>query len=1291
MTTYREVQKQVQFIMLKNNKLNRIPLNSDKETLKKYIEKNKNIEVQVKGGEINGVKYYIDNHGSYIFKTQHMPNELFTIEERTKYVKDFISDVLEDLKLKEDRYYYQMDFYYGNNVAPAYGELLDTYTNWSMPEEGYSGNSLIEERKVDFTISLRKVPNGMGGGVFTNVYSEADIKRKRCIIYNKAVTMCPVVASYHGLRYALNKSDGQSLSNHMDKYLTEQAALICEKVKHNPLKTWTFQDLNKLADYYTKLESKDVRIVVIDSNAAMLYDTSGMYNIGTEEDIRIYLLHFEEHFHLVWNPQGMKSNKYFCKPCHVYSDSRSAHNCYTSVCTICDEKIHNRNPKCPKCEKKPCINCEHECFKTKRIYNPKYWCLTCDKPITSPAKCNSCNLKMCNKHEHECENTTTTCDNCHVLIKCFNHDCEKRVCPCCKKEVYLEKHCCYIQKTKLKSHVKTVLYYDIECAQDENGVHYPVLVCVKFKNEELVFNNVTEFCTYLFSIKEPITIVAHNQRGYDGYFILEYLLAHDHKPVIIMQGSKLMYMKVGKLYRFVDSYSHIPIPLRDFAATFNLQSTKGDFPYKLISRNYNSEEHEWIQNMPHIKYYQCYKDETIDEYVKYLTDGTITPLIYAAGILEGVYTDQFHYLPDEHNVIIDDYYRKSDIELIKWYHESLNSSTKWNYHDEILSYCKQDVSILEQGMESMREITKDTLDSDPLSYVTLASHCHSVYTSLFMPESSIPINLDDFNLHYKRSYKANSWLLYIEKELGYSIHREYKVSKNIVVDGYDPKTKTAYEFNGCFWHGCAQCYPKGVNSVNHTSYAALYDKTKKKEIALKKLCKVDSIWEHSFDALKKSGFQYPEPSPESLPLAAKDSMFGGRTEPFIATNSPGEKIQYVDFTSLYPYIQQTKEYPTGRSGRNENVNSKTVWNPDWFGFAKIKIIPPTDLLYPVLPHSGDKLYFDLYPKIGTWATPEINKAIEMGYVIDKIYSLQLYESRRTDLFVEYVDFWMKIKDESSGWPTNDPDERIKYVESKHADGIKIDPDKIKKNKGLRSISKLFLNSLWGKFGQNLDTVETHFVKTKEEYFSLISNNRRHRVDNVNDKTVIIKLSAKEIPTYKTSLCVAVFTTAHARLHLYKSIEDACKLPNAKIYYCDTDSMFISADTEMPTSQKVGDLKNELQELGPDAYIDQFITLGAKTYGYTIRYTGQDGFKHISTNMKSKGVHNPKYGMNELLKVLNQKDATISNIPSMTFKKNYKGETMTTVYGTKTIGNTLNKREFNPDDVTSMSVPYNYKT
>ena len=62
------------------------------------------------------------------------------------------------------------------------------------------------------------------------------------------------------------------------------------------------------------------------------------------------------------------------------------------------------------------------------------------------------------------------------------------------------------------------------------------------------------------------------------------------------------------------------------------------------------------------------------------------------------------------------------------------------------------------------------------------------------------------------SYAACQWIEAIAEQTGRHIHhalcghggeRQFSVeSGKCKVDGYEPITKTVYEFNGCKWHGC---------------------------------------------------------------------------------------------------------------------------------------------------------------------------------------------------------------------------------------------------------------------------------------------------------------------------------------------------------------------------------------------------------------------------------------------------------------------------------------------------------
>ena len=114
------------------------------------------------------------------------------------------------------------------------------------------------------------------------------------------------------------------------------------------------------------------------------------------------------------------------------------------------------------------------------------------------------------------------------------------------------------------------------------------------------------FCKWLISKQhKDVTAIAHNARGYDSYFIYDYLINNSHTPdPVISSGSKIMYMKVptdGLNIRLLDSLNFLPMPLAQLPKSFGLKELKkGFFPHF-----YNTTEHQndILLNLPDVKYY----------------------------------------------------------------------------------------------------------------------------------------------------------------------------------------------------------------------------------------------------------------------------------------------------------------------------------------------------------------------------------------------------------------------------------------------------------------------------------------------------------------------------------------------------------------------------------------------------------------------------------------------------------------------------------------------------------------
>lgn len=86
--------------------------------------------------------------------------------------------------------------------------------------------------------------------------------------------------------------------------------------------------------------------------------------------------------------------------------------------------------------------------------------------------------------------------------------------------------------------------------------------------------------------------------------------------------------------------------------------------------------------------------------------------------------------------------------------------------------------------------------------------------------------------------------------------------------------------------------------------------------------------------------------------------------------------------------------------------------------------------------------------------------------IQYIYEVWHFPQTCKGLCKEYVNTWLEIKQEASGWPLwvgDDEEKRRQYID-KH-DGILMEYNKMEKNPELRDVAKMVLTSMLEKFGQ----------------------------------------------------------------------------------------------------------------------------------------------------------------------------------------------------------------------------------
>lgn len=461
------------------------------------------------------------------------------------------------------------------------------------------------------------------------------------------------------------------------------------------------------------------------------------------------------------------------------------------------------------------------------------------------------------------------------------------------------------------------------------------------------------------------------------------------------------------------------------------------------------------------------------------------------------------------------------------------------------------------------------------------------------------------------------------------------------------------------------------------------------------------------------------------PLNPRDAFFGGRTNAVKLHHhvDDDEKIHYQDVTSLYPWVNKYATYPVKHPQILTGITHTDITS--YFELAQVTILPPHELYHPVLPfRHGGKLTFPLCrtcvqnemgkPLLerssrcahsssqrqltGTWCTPELCEAVRQRYFIITIHEVWHFppKQRKTGLFADYVNTSLKIKTESSGYPSwaNTPDKKAQYVSTyQQHEVIALDPDKIEKNPGRKTGGKLMLNSFWGKFSENTRKSKTSTVRDPAHLFEILGN-PTITVTNLRIYTpecleVVYNDTEDEyVDNGKINIFVAAFTTCYARLKLYEYLNTLQK----QVLYFDTDSVIYTCKPSQPKLTN-GDYLGELtDELGRDDYIVDFTSGGPKNYGYQTHQGKTEckvrGFT-LSSVRGSRQLNYPILQQNVLDEITNPLDdrRTIDVMNPHFFTHNPATKELKVIPRNKVYGLVFDKRVIDPD--TFQSYPYGY--
>ena len=799
-------------------------------------------------------------------------------------------------------------------------------------------------------------------------------------------------------------------------------------------------------------------------------------------------------YHLkVENGRSGCSTYFKCPTCDIVvarqNKDRSLHQCYTSRCEQCNKMVttdhlcYNRNADPEDTSKFKYIFFDFEarqdkqfsCAQGYRSMNHDLDCAVCSS-FTSLCincrRCSNCNDNKCGASEHIVNyvNIQTVCEKCV-------HDPSPISTSVCANCGSLCTQC-------LEGHTA-------DCSDNKCG------------QREIIFagdDTIVKFCNWVFTKQhQGAKAFSHNGKGYDNHFIMPHMLEAGEVMTAIYNGSKIISMSKDKI-TFVDSSNFFMMPLAALPKAFGLKedTSKLAFPH-------------FFNTVDHQDYVGPYPD----------------PEDYGASDFSETKKEEFMaWHASKQNCIFDfkaemEIYCRMDTSILREammkFRESFFDLCDIDPFKAVTmaSLC---MKVFRQNF--LTETWTGKLYGAPVEAVKLKGKFYlkddlkkditdqlQQRTFVSSPVASIPKNGYVTRLLYSK--ESLQWLKYRELTDNVKIMHagngrgEVRIrGTNYFADGFAHTSGlgTVYNFEGCIVHSCVKCFPYDRNKLKNPLTGKTLEKAHHETVVRnQKLAALGynlvNIWACQFEILVNSDppglADIIEEYDHLGRLDVRQAFHGGRVNAIKlhCKARTGERISYTDVTSLYPAVQKYSEYGLGHP---EIITENFKPIHEYFGIAKITIDPPADLYHPVLPlKCRGKLMFplcrtcavkELPPPCkcslkarvlhGVWCTPEILKAVEKGYKIIKVYEVYHFsettkydrESGSGGLFADYINTFLKLKQESSNWPKECKTEAAKkkyLVEYEKHERIRLDPEAIQPNPALRTIAKSLLTNLWG--------------------------------------------------------------------------------------------------------------------------------------------------------------------------------------------------------------------------------------
>ena len=628
----------------------------------------------------------------------------------------------------------------------------------------------------------------------------------------------------------------------------------------------------------------------------------------------------------------------------------------------------------------------------------------------------------------------------------------------------------------------------------------------------------------LFSWLQQLPVIGFNSGKYDLNMIKRSfvpLLIHNNTAerascFVIKRQNNFMCFSTNKL-KFVDICNYLApgFSYDKYLKAYGCDLQKGHFPYEYMDGIEKLEDralppqaaffsrlkNEGISNDDYARCQAVWRDNgmtTMRDYLVWYNNRDVTPFLEAIAKQFAFYHDRgidmfkdgisvpglslLHLFNDLPN---DTYFNRTNSDLHELVKDNIVGGPAIIFH----RYHEKNVTRIRGGSEPCRSIVG--YDANALYLWALMQDMPTGWyvrrreENGFRPQQAQPYG-----------QMAVQWLTWEAAKNGCTIRhqvngREKRIGK-LPVDGWCAETRTAYQFHGCYFHGCTNCYePQETNALNGKTMAKLLEDTKKNTAYLRRHVHVVEMWECEWKEIRK------EPDVKSFLAPTRRQKWKMTQQQIITAVVDGTLFGMVECDVRVPSELRAHFAEMQPIFKNATVTRDDI-GPFMRQYAEEHDIMSTPRRMLVGSYRGEKILL---------TTPLLQWYLAHGLVVDRVYQIVEYSPK--PCFQQFGDSVSTARRAGD----SDSDKAI-----------------------IADTMKLLGNSAYGKTVTNVDRHRDIKYSTEVGTSALVNNKRFRQLDVVAEDAYEVT-SSKARVTYDLPHHIGFFVYQYAKLRVLEFYYD----------------------------------------------------------------------------------------------------------------------------------------------------------